>query len=81
MLSEGHWGDALSSVYDYYDPDQRRRALGTLMALAELAQASVLGLTWWYPGFYVDGCAKKAYKRRFGPHEVLVDGRWQPRLE
>ena len=74
-------GNALSSVYCYYDPDQRRRALGTFMALAELAQARALGLTWWYPGFYVDGCAKMAYKRRFGPNELLVDGSWRPGLE
>ena len=39
-------GDALSSVYCYYDPDERRRALGTFMALAEIAQCRRLALRW-----------------------------------
>lgn len=69
-------GDALSSVYCYYDPAQRRRGLGTYMALAEIAHARSSGRTWLYLGFYVAGCAKMEYKKRFGPAELLVDGGW-----
>jgi arginine-tRNA-protein transferase len=70
-------GDALSSVYCYYDPDLRRRGLGTYMALAEIAFAQQAGLVWLYLGFYVAGCAKMTYKARFGPAEVMRDGAWQ----
>jgi len=69
-------GDAWSSVYCYYDPECRDRALGTFMALAEIETAASHGLRWWYPGFWVAGCAKMAYKARFGPAEVLREGCW-----
>ena len=74
-------GDALSSVYCYYDPAERRRGLGTFMALAEIEQARRFGLKWLYLGFFVSGCAKMTYKSRFGPWELLVDGRWVPQAE
>ena len=69
-------GDALSSVYCYYDPGQRRRGLGTYMALAEIAHARRCGRIWLYLGFFVAGCAKMEYKKRFGPAELLVDCEW-----
>jgi arginine-tRNA-protein transferase len=69
-------GDALSSVYCYYDPDQARRGLGTFMALSEIEHCRRTGLTWLYLGFLVRGCAKMEYKARFRPHEVLEGGRW-----
>lgn len=69
-------GDAWSSVYCYWEPASAARGLGTFLALAEIATAARRGLRWWYSGFLVAGCAKMAYKARFGPAEVLVDGRW-----
>jgi arginine-tRNA-protein transferase len=69
-------GDALSSVYCYYEPDERRRALGTFMALCEIEQCRRLQLRWLYLGFLVRGCAKMEYKARFLPQEVLVAGVW-----
>jgi arginine-tRNA-protein transferase len=69
-------GDALSSVYCYYEPDQRRRALGTFMVLSEIAQCRRLQLRWLYLGFLVRGCAKMEYKARFLPQEVLEAGVW-----
>ncbi len=71
-------GDALSSVYCYYDPAERRRGLGTFMALAEIDHAKNSGLSWLYLGFYVAGCQKMMYKARFAPAEILADGAWQP---
>jgi arginine-tRNA-protein transferase len=71
-------GDALSSVYCFYDPDERDRALGVFMALAEIVHARMTGLTWWYPGFYVAGCAKMAYKARYQPAERFTDAGWEP---
>ena len=71
-------GDALSSVYCYYDPDERRRSLGTFMVLSEIIYAQRFGLRWLYLGFHVAGCEKMSYKARFGPAELLVDGVWRP---
>ena len=75
-------GDAWSSVYCYWEPTESARGLGTALAMAEIAQAAQRGLTWWYAGFWVAGCLKMAYKSRFGPAELLVDGRWlaMPRI-
>jgi leucyl-tRNA---protein transferase len=71
------FGDALSSVYCYYDPDERARGLGTFMVLSELAHCQALGLPWLYLGFLVRACTKMAYKARFLPHEVReADGAW-----
>lgn len=71
------FADALSSVYCYWEPEQARRGLGTFMALAELAWARGEDLDWWYPGFWVPGCAKMAYKARYRPHQVLDEGEWR----
>jgi leucyl-tRNA---protein transferase len=68
--------DALSSVYCYYDPDQRPRGLGTFMALSEIAHCQQHQLSWLYLGFLVHGCSKMMYKARYLPHEVLEKGTW-----
>ncbi len=70
------FADCWSSVYCYWDPAERARGLGTFLALAEISQARAAGCRWLYLGFLVRPCAKMAYKARFRPHEVLVDGRW-----
>ncbi len=70
------FGDALSSVYCYYRPEEARRSLGTFMALAELAFCRERALRWWYLGFLVRGSRKMEYKARYRPHEVLEGGRW-----
>ena len=69
--------DALSSVYCYYDQEDRARSLGTFMALSEIAHCRRLGLRWLYLGFHVQGSAKMAYKARFHPYQILVDGHWR----
>jgi arginine-tRNA-protein transferase len=69
-------GDALSSVYCYYEPDCPQRGLGTFMVLAEIAHARAHALRWLYLGFLVHGCAKMEYKARYLPNEVLIEGKW-----
>lgn len=69
--------NTLSSVYFYYDPAEARRSLGVFSALREIEECRRRGRRWWYLGFYVGGCRKMAYKATFGPHELLVDGRWE----
>jgi arginyl-tRNA--protein-N-Asp/Glu arginylyltransferase len=71
-------GNAWSSVYCYYAPEERRRGLGIFMALQEIALAQRLGLMYWYSGFLVRGCKKMNYKARFGPAQWLFEGTWVP---
>ncbi len=68
---------ALSSVYFYYDPAERRRRLGIFSALREIEECRRQGLAFWYAGFYVRDCAKMSYKAGFRPFELLaLDGTW-----
>jgi arginine-tRNA-protein transferase len=70
--------DALSSVYFYYDPEERRRRLGVFSGLSEIGEGRRRGLDYWYIGFYVEGCRKMEYKRQFRPHELLGgNGEWR----
>lgn len=70
---------ALSSVYFYFEPEMGRRGLGTFSSLVEIDVAKGLGLSWYYPGFWVRGCPKMDYKSRFRPCELLrTDGVWRP---
>jgi arginyl-tRNA--protein-N-Asp/Glu arginylyltransferase len=49
--------DALSSVYFFYDPDYQRYSLGTFSIMAEFSIAERLGMAYYYPGYYIAGCA------------------------
>lgn len=69
---------SFSSVYFYFDPEQRQRSLGTYGALYELAWAAGAGIPHYYLGYWVRGCRKMTYKCNFQPHEVLdAAGRWR----
>lgn len=70
---------ALSSVYFYFDPLEGKRSLGTYSMLMEIETAGALGLPWYYPGYWVQGCRKMEYKARLRPSEYLgTDGQWRP---
>jgi arginine-tRNA-protein transferase len=67
----------LSAMYFFYDPDERRRSLGTFNVLSVIAAAHARQLPYAYLGYYVEGCRSLEYKGRFRPNEILVpDGRW-----
>jgi len=70
--------DALSAIYFFHDPDQRRRSLGTFNVLSIIEEARRRGLARVYLGYYVEGCGSLEYKARFGPNEILSpEGRWR----
>jgi arginine-tRNA-protein transferase len=69
--------DGLSAIYFFYDPDERRRSLGTFNVLSIIESARQRGLEWAYLGYYVRGCRSLEYKALFRPNEVLTgDGTW-----
>lgn len=71
------FADAVSSVYCYYEPSTRKRALGTFMVLQELEYCRRHNKDWLYLGFHVAACQKLAYKARFRPLQILRDQDWQ----
>jgi arginine-tRNA-protein transferase len=65
-----------SSVYHFFDPDERHRSIGVHSVLVEIAEAARRGVPHYYLGFWVEGAATMHYKADYRPHELLVDGVW-----
>jgi leucyl-tRNA---protein transferase len=68
--------DGLSMVYSFFEPDEARRSLGTLMILDHIARARRMGLAYVYLGYWVRGSRKMDYKARFLPQERLGPDGW-----
>ncbi len=76
--------DGISSIYFFYDPEYEKLSLGIFSLMMQISLAKQMGLRWIYLGYWVDGCASFAYKKRFNPHEILEgfppldkEPRWQ----
>ena len=69
--------DSISSVYFAFHPDYAARSLGTYSVLREAELAAQYRKRYLHLGFYVPGSPKMAYKARFGPNELLLNGAWQ----
>lgn len=66
--------DGLSAIYFFYDPQQRRRCLGTFNVLSLIAEAARRELPYVYLGYYVAGCRSLEYKADFRPNQILEPG-------
>lgn len=80
LIAVGYVDDlprGLSAIYFYYDPQHRRRSLGTFNVLLLLEESRRRGLPYLYLGYHVAGSASLAYKANFAPNQVLgPDGEW-----
>jgi leucyl-tRNA---protein transferase len=70
--------DGLSSVYTFYDPDERGASYGTYAILWQITQCKNIGLSHLYLGYWIRASQKMAYKAQFRPLEALRQGNWQP---
>lgn len=68
--------DGLSSVYTFYDPEERKRSLGNFSILSQIALCQRLNGQYLYLGYWVSGCQKMAYKNDFAPLEYFYDDQW-----
>lgn len=67
----------LSAVYTFFDPDERRRSLGTFGILEQIEWAKREGLPHVYLGYWIKGHPKMDYKKRFKPLEMIDRGQWR----
>lgn len=70
-------GDGFSMVYSFYDPQQTKRSLGTMMILDHIIRAKKVMLPYIYLGYWVKGSNKMDYKQKFKPLEYLLRDKWE----
>ncbi len=69
---------ALSAVYTFFDPDQEALSPGVFAILWQIQEARRLKLEHLYLGYWIPNCRKMAYKIRYQPAEIFVEGKWKP---
>ncbi|HEX6113739.1 MAG TPA: arginyltransferase [Geminicoccaceae bacterium] len=70
-------GSGFSGVYKFFDPEEARRSLGSLIILWHVQRAAELGLPYVYLGYWIAGSPTMAYKARFRPLERLTPLGWR----
>jgi arginine-tRNA-protein transferase len=66
----------LSAVYNFYDPAESARGLGTFCVLMQIQHAINNGLDYLYLGYWIHHCRKMEYKADYQPMQVLYNNNW-----
>ena len=67
---------SLSSVYFAFDPEFAHRSLGVYSILKEIDLAKNLQKESLHLGFWVRGCVTMKYKKKYNPHQLLINDEW-----
>lgn len=66
----------LNAVYYYFDPELADRSLGTYNILYLVNFCRYQKIPYLYLGYWIKDLKGMDYKKRFRPHELLIDGAW-----
>jgi len=72
-----HLVDGLSAVYTFFEPEEKRRALGVWSVLWQVDEARRRGLPWLYLGYWIGESPKMAYKTRYRPLQGYDGHEWK----
>jgi arginine-tRNA-protein transferase len=61
---------SVSAVYSVYNPNEKRRSLGTAIILKSIEWAQNNQFKYYYLGYYIPGHKKMDYKARFKPAQI-----------
>ena len=68
--------DGLSAVYSFFDPNLKQQSLGTFLVLSAIDLTKKSSKKWLYLGYLVRNSQKMAYKARFKPYQLYLNGHW-----
>jgi arginine-tRNA-protein transferase len=70
--------DGLSSVYTFFDTEDRSASYGTYSICWQIELCKKIGLRYLYLGYWIKESKKMSYKTRFHPLQGLIQDRWIP---
>ncbi|VAW65122.1 Arginyl-tRNA--protein transferase [hydrothermal vent metagenome] len=65
-----------SAVYTFFDPEEKKRSLGTFAILQQIWLAQLYKLPHVYLGYWINNHPKMKYKRNFNALELFQHERW-----
>ena len=68
--------DGVSAVYTFYDTSEPKASFGTYSIMWLTEWTKMLGLPYFYLGYWIEKSQKMAYKQAFKPQQKLIDGEW-----
>ena len=68
--------DGVSAVYTFYDTLETKASFGTYSIIWLIEWTKMLGLPYFYLGYWIADSQKMTYKQAFKPQEKLIDGEW-----
>ncbi len=69
--------NSLSAIYSFFDPEQEKRSMGSLMILLQCRIAKLLDKEFVYLGYQIDESRKMNYKTAYRPYQILTSQGWQ----
>ncbi len=69
--------DGMSAVYTFFEPELKKRSLGTFAIITQIEYVSEMDLEWLYLGYWIEDCRKMNYKTNFKPMFGYVNKEWR----